>query len=123
MVSFNEAAILVSTYFLLQLTCVFNLVDTLGPNACSFIINQASIPCVVCDTVDRVQALVSQANNLKTLKHIIVTEDIPESYKSKAMSYGIKVLTLKQVEKMGQSNPAECLVSICAILKVEYLVV
>lgn len=41
------------------------------------------IVCVVCDTNERLQALVSQANNMPTLKHIIVTEDVPHSYKSK----------------------------------------
>jgi hypothetical protein len=43
------------------------------------------ITCILCDNFDRVQALVSQAINITSLKYIIVTEDIPQSYKSKGI--------------------------------------
>ncbi len=37
--------------------------------------------------MDRVQALVSQANNMTSLKYIILVNDIPQSYKSKGESH------------------------------------
>ncbi|XP_054155212.1 long-chain-fatty-acid--CoA ligase 1-like [Oppia nitens] len=92
-----------------QSCVVIPLYDTLGPNACRFIINKAEICCVVCDKEDRFQALLSQANNMPSLQYIVIINDIPQSYKSKAINYGIKVFTIKEVELLGENNPIESL--------------
>lgn len=81
------------------------LYDTLGPNACTFIVNQTGIEVVVVDNEDRLQALISQAHNLPTLKHIIVIEKIIESFRSKAASYGIKVHSIEEIEAAGRAHP------------------
>lgn len=85
---------------------VVPLYDTLGPNVCTFIINQAGIECAVVDSEDRMNALISQANSLTTLKHIVVIQTILESYRSKAAGYGIKVHTIEEVEDLGRAHPA-----------------
>ncbi|KAI1292032.1 Long-chain-fatty-acid--CoA ligase 1 [Halotydeus destructor] len=88
---------------------VVPLYDTLGPNACTYIINQAGIECVVVDTQTRFEAIVSEVNNLTTLKHIIVTEDLIESFRSKAIGYGFKVYAIGEVEELGRKFPKNTL--------------
>ena len=86
---------------------VVPLYDTLGPNACTYIINQAGIECVVVDSQHRLEALISQANNLTRLKHIVVIDKIMESFKSKATGFGFKVHTIEEVERLGRASPRE----------------
>lgn len=86
---------------------VVPLYDTLGPSAVRMILNEASIECVLCDSEDRLRALITESDHLAKLKIIILIGNVSESYKSKAVGYGIKVHTMNQVEEMGKQNPAE----------------
>lgn len=86
------------------------LYDTLGPNAVTFIINQAEIELAIVDNEDRLNALISQVTNVKCLKQIIVLGNLIESYRSKAKGVGVNVYTVQEVEDMGREHPKECLV-------------
>ncbi|PRD34860.1 UNVERIFIED_CONTAM: Acsl5 [Trichonephila clavipes] len=58
-----------------QSMIIIPLYDTLGPAASSFIIKQAEIETVICDTEDKVQRLISKRKEIPTLKHIIMVND------------------------------------------------
>uniref|UniRef100_A0A915DVP2 long-chain-fatty-acid--CoA ligase n=1 Tax=Ditylenchus dipsaci TaxID=166011 RepID=A0A915DVP2_9BILA len=74
-----------------QATYAFNnvlvpLYDTLGIDASAFIINQAGIQLVVCDTAKKVSGLLEKKNACPSLKHIILIEtQISEGLKEQAM--------------------------------------
>jgi long-chain acyl-CoA synthetase len=95
---------------------VVPLYDTLGPSAVRLILNQADIECVLCDTEDRLRALITESDHLSKLKLIVLIGDVSESYKSKAVGYGIKVHTMDQVEQMGKQNPADVQVCITQVI-------
>jgi len=86
---------------------VVPLYDTLGPHAVTFILNEADIECVLVDSEDRFRALTIESSHLKKLKHIILLKDgvVAESYKSKAIGFGLKVHTIYQVEELGRKHP------------------
>lgn len=75
----------------------------------------ADIEVIVCDKLERVQLILSQASSLRTLKHLIVYDDIPESYKQKAAHSGIRVQTFEQILDTGFEQPFQSCVS-CAQL-------
>lgn len=83
------------------------LYDTLGPSAVRTILNEADIECVLCDTEERMRALITESDHLKKLKVMILIGDVSESYKSKAIGYGIRTHTMAQVEEMGDRNPTQ----------------
>ncbi|KAI2797681.1 hypothetical protein BLOT_015404 [Blomia tropicalis] len=84
---------------------IATIYDTLGPNVCTFVANQAEIELIVCDTLDRVQAILSKATSFKYLKYVVVIDKIPYSYISKAKNFGIEVYTMEQLEQFGKDNP------------------
>ena len=86
---------------------VVPLYDTLGPSAVRLIMREAEIACVLCDSEDRLRALITESDHLPALKHIILIGDVCESYKSKATGYGIRTHTMAQVEEAGQANPVQ----------------
>lgn len=43
----------------------------------------AEISCIVADKLERIQVILSQATVLKSIRYLIVFEDIPQSYKQK----------------------------------------
>ena len=55
--------------------------------------------------------ILSQVSALRSLKYLIVYDDIPDSYKQKASNNGIKVLTLDQIVKSGIDKPLSSNVS------------
>lgn len=78
--------------------------NTLGPDVCTFIANQAEIEVIVCDTLERVEAVLSQVMHFTHLKHIVVMEEIPYSYVSKAKNFKLEVHTMKKIEEFGKAN-------------------
>lgn len=83
------------------------LYDTLGPEACTHIINQAEITLVICDTCKKVQAILDRIEETKDLKTIVVIEKIPVELKSKAEQLGISLISFDQLEKQGEKSPKE----------------
>lgn len=90
---------------------VVPLYDTLGPNAVTFILNEADIEVVICDTEDRLRALTIESGHFKKLKHVILVCDVIESFKSKAIGCGLKVYTVKEIEDLGKQNASNYTVS------------
>lgn len=87
-----------------QSLVVVPIYDTLGPHACSFISNQAEIECIVCDKLERVQIILSEAHTIKSLRFLIVFDNIPSSIKQKAENHGIKLVTIHELEQIGSIN-------------------
>ncbi|VDM44927.1 unnamed protein product [Toxocara canis] len=80
---------------------VVSLYDTLGAAARVFIINQASIELVVCDTEDNANALVKCKPECPTLKHIVVMDSFSKQFKENAKAAGISVYNFDEIEKLG----------------------
>lgn len=89
--------------------CVVPLYDTLGPQACTFIINQALIAIVMCDTVDKVKEVLKRREETPSLHHIILSGVASASQladlKSTATAVGVAVLTFEEVTSLGEANP------------------
>ncbi|XP_071951929.1 long-chain-fatty-acid--CoA ligase 6-like isoform X2 [Antedon mediterranea] len=83
------------------------LYDTLGPEACKFIINQAEIKVVVCDKEERCRKLLKQASKMKSLKCIVVVEDVSDEVKEIAQGLDINLLSFADVEKTGKESPQD----------------
>ncbi|XP_077999340.1 long-chain-fatty-acid--CoA ligase 1-like [Glandiceps talaboti] len=83
------------------------LYDTLGPDACSFIINQAEIADIVCDTAAKVKLLLSKASVTPAMKRIIMIDDITDDVRDEANKCGVEIVHFTQIEKLGKENPQD----------------
>lgn len=92
-----------------QSTVIVPLYDTLGPHACSFIINQAEIKIVICDKEEKAKSLLEKRDDTPGLKHIIVVNGFSNETKELAVEKGVELKTLKEIEELGVKNPAEVL--------------
>jgi len=82
------------------------LYETFGLDVCIFIINQAEIRLVVCDSLDKAKGLIKQRSNCPKLQFVVVMEDgVPKEEVEQAKSDGIKLLTLDELEKIGHAEP------------------
>lgn len=75
------------------------LYDTLGPDACAFIINQAEISCVICEDDNKSNLLLDRSP--ASLKKIIVYKDIKPATKQRAKNKGIEIIRFTDVETLG----------------------
>ncbi|EDO46335.1 predicted protein [Nematostella vectensis] len=83
------------------------LYDTLGPDACAFIINQAKMSMVVCDAA-KIPLLLQRADQCPTLKFIIkINPDVTSEEKQEGERNGIKIISFSDVEAMGKAHPYE----------------
>jgi long-chain acyl-CoA synthetase len=82
------------------------LYETYGYDSCVFIINQAEIHLVVCDSIDKVNGLMKKHPNCPCLRYLVVMGDAisPEDLKS-AETRGIKLMTFAELEKLGHDQP------------------
>ncbi|XP_072165679.1 long-chain-fatty-acid--CoA ligase 6-like [Diadema setosum] len=80
------------------------LYDTLGPDACKFIINQADINTTVCDTEKRAKLLLDQSADMPGLKRIVVMGTISEELMAEAIGKNVKLMQYREVEKMGSQD-------------------
>ncbi|XP_050392074.1 long-chain-fatty-acid--CoA ligase 5 isoform X1 [Patella vulgata] len=84
------------------------LYDTLGTEACNFIINQAKLETVVCDTNAKVKNLLDRWKETKdTLKCIVCMETMSDENQTKANANGIKTMLFSELEKLGKDNPVK----------------
>lgn len=82
------------------------LYETLGPDSCVFIINQAEIQLVVCDSMDKVAGLLKRHDDCTTLRFLIVMEDkIAPTEIDNAKSHGIQLMTFAELERIGNEQP------------------
>lgn len=98
---------------------VVPLYDTLGPEAASFIINQANIEIVICDDKEKVRKLLSNPSKIPSLKFIVLVNDCgaleektdeQPSFQSFAKNNnskedGVKILSFTEIGKEGSENP------------------
>ncbi|XP_059168586.1 long-chain-fatty-acid--CoA ligase 1-like [Physella acuta] len=83
------------------------LYDSLGIEACYFIINQADLSTVVCDNNAKVTALLDRRKKFPVLTRIILMEKITEENKTRAAHDGVHLIQFEDVEKLGRENPVK----------------
>ncbi|XP_055876985.1 long-chain-fatty-acid--CoA ligase 5-like isoform X2 [Biomphalaria glabrata] len=81
------------------------LYDTLGVDACNFIINQAELTTIFCDNNDKVSSLLDRRKQFPCLKTIIIIDQMNEKNRNKAAEEGVRLLQLEDVENLGKENP------------------
>lgn len=81
------------------------LYETLGLDACIFIINQAELQLVVCDSINKANQLLEKHNDCPKLLYLIVMEDqILQNDVKNAEEKGIRLMTFAELEKLGHEQ-------------------
>ncbi|XP_033096900.1 long-chain-fatty-acid--CoA ligase 1-like [Anneissia japonica] len=83
------------------------LYDTLGSDACSYIINKGNIASVIVDTDERARKLISDVSEMKCLKRIIMVEEISEDLKRIAEKEAVELLGFYDIIELGKNNLQE----------------
>ncbi|CAI4229472.1 unnamed protein product [Auanema sp. JU1783] len=78
--------------------------ETLGSEACVYILNQAEIPIIVCDAASKAAGLLKQKPNCPFLKVLVIMQTPSEEMLNEASSLGVKLLTFDQLEKLGKDS-------------------
>jgi len=86
--------------------CIVPLYDTLGPEACAFIINQTELAVIVCSS-DKVKGLLNAAHSIRSLKTIIYFDNLGDDLKELALSKNIQLFPFEYVEASGKENLIE----------------
>lgn len=73
--------------------------DTLGPDACAFIVNQTEAQLVVVEDDKKVNLLLDKAP--KQLKKLVVIKPLRQATLQRAKNRGIAIHTFDEVEKLG----------------------
>lgn len=81
------------------------LYDTLGPDACAFIVNQTEAQLVVVEDDKKVNLLLDKAP--KQLKKLVVIKALRPQTIQRAKNRGIEIFMFDEVEKLGaqRNNP------------------
>ncbi|KAH9512975.1 Long-chain-fatty-acid--CoA ligase 5 [Bulinus truncatus] len=82
------------------------LYDTLGTEACNFIINQAELSTIICDNNEKVASLLDRRKQFSCLKTIIIIDEMSDSNKKKAVEEGMRLIQMEEVENLGKENPS-----------------
>ncbi|XP_072395967.1 long-chain-fatty-acid--CoA ligase 5 isoform X3 [Diabrotica undecimpunctata] len=75
------------------------LYDTLGPEACAFIVKQAEITTVVCDDDAKCNLLLERSP--RCLKKLIVMRDVRAATKQRAKNRGVDIIKFTDLEELG----------------------
>ncbi|XP_042895972.1 long-chain-fatty-acid--CoA ligase 6 [Parasteatoda tepidariorum] len=81
-----------------QSAVVVPLYDTLGPNACSYIINQADIKTVMCDTEIKAKNLLNEAKNTPHLRRIILVKKASDELKLLAQTAKVQLIAFSELD-------------------------
>ncbi|XP_058130221.1 long-chain-fatty-acid--CoA ligase 1 isoform X1 [Anopheles ziemanni] len=81
---------------------VVPLYDTLGPDACAFIVDQAEMQVVVVEDDKKVNLLLDKAP--RSLRKIVAIKEVRPATLQRAKNVGIDVHSFDEVEKMGAIN-------------------
>ena len=87
--------------------CCVPLYDSLGKEACDFIVNQAELECVVVDTNVKVKVLLDRRETMPDVSTIIIMEPASKENLSKCKKAKVKLLQMDDVERLGKENPIE----------------
>jgi len=91
--------------FLFHAMCPVPLYDTLGVEACNYIVNQADLTCIVCDRNDRVSTLLSRREDMPDITMFVVFEKPTPENIANCKEAGIEIYHLDEIEKLGRENP------------------
>lgn len=80
---------------------VVPLYDTLGPDACTFIVNKVAMRAVLVDTNRKAASLLAQAPDCPLLKLIVVVEAPSAEVAAAAKKAGVEVTSMAEVEAAG----------------------
>lgn len=83
------------------------LYDTLGVEACNYIINQAELTLIVCDKNEKVKNLLSRFKETPNLETLVVMETISEENLKLAQQVNVKLLQYSELEATGESSPID----------------
>ncbi|XP_071498607.1 long-chain-fatty-acid--CoA ligase 1-like [Diadema antillarum] len=85
------------------------LYDTLGPDVCSFVINEGKITMVACDTAKRIKAILEKASESPSLKVIIVMlpNEVTEEVKQLARESNVQLCTIQELRELGKKHMQE----------------
>ncbi|GMR45720.1 hypothetical protein PMAYCL1PPCAC_15915 [Pristionchus mayeri] len=78
------------------------LYDTLGPDACAFIINQSEMKIVVCDANTKALGLLAQRSQCPSLSILVVVESPSDELKKAAEKAAVRLLTFEELEDLGK---------------------
>lgn len=82
------------------------LYDTLGADASAFIINQAEISVVVCDTAEKADRLLDSRGKTPSLRHILVIKPFGPELTKKGESVDVQIHPFSHVLELGLNNPS-----------------
>ncbi|CAL1290484.1 unnamed protein product [Larinioides sclopetarius] len=82
---------------------VVPLYDTLGPDACTYIIQQAEIKIVICDKENKVRSLLKRIKETPTMQHIVTTTDVNQELTMLASEKDIQLYTYSEIENLGEN--------------------
>jgi len=83
------------------------LYDTLGVEACNFIVNQAELNVIVCDNSSKIKNLLDRRREMPNISMLIMFEKPDEELLSRAQKEGVKILHIEEVETLGRENPVK----------------
>jgi long-chain acyl-CoA synthetase len=78
------------------------LYDTLGPDACAFIIKQAEISVVVCEDDQKCNLLLDRSP--RCLRKLIVYKDVRPATRQRAKNRGVEIIKFHDVEVLGSKS-------------------
>ncbi|XP_063244280.1 long-chain-fatty-acid--CoA ligase 6 isoform X2 [Bacillus rossius redtenbacheri] len=78
------------------------LYDTLGPDACAFIIKQTEISVVVCEDDAKCNMLLDKSP--RCLKKLIAIKETRPATNQRARNRGVEIIRFEEVEKMGAAT-------------------
>lgn len=86
---------------------IIPLYDTLGPEACVYIINQAQMTTVVCDE-GKLKVLLEQAPKCLKLKNIVkIGASVTDEEKATSDEVGVKIISFTELEELGKNQRHE----------------
>ena len=88
-----------------QRVCVAPLYDTLGANACTYIIGHAELTTVACER-SKFDNMLKSKSTLAGFVNIVLFEDPTPEEREKAKAAGVKLLGLSDLVKAGQAAAA-----------------
>ncbi|TNN84805.1 Long-chain-fatty-acid--CoA ligase 5 [Liparis tanakae] len=102
------------------------LYDTLGPEALVFIIDRAEISTVLCDNQSKAETLLQNREKGQTpvLKIIVIMDPFDSALAERGTDCGVEVVSLQDVEALGQSNlqqPIVCIVPCTQDVSISFL--
>jgi len=80
------------------------LYDTLGPEACSFIMTQTEMTSILCDTKERAQAILDKISSSTKIKFLVIINPVDESFIASAKEKGVTVLNFQDLIEAGKAD-------------------